>query len=202
MKTALRRIFGSSAVSEIPDAPKIKSEPAFVTTTESQQIENEEIEENCYWGSRGRGTRGRPFVKRGNMRGNYRGRQKTGTNPLNNNGFITTCSICGSRYHWKRDCRENPENKKEEPRGYLTFATIPELVTKECMKIGIIDTGCTMTVAGEPWYQAFNSSVSFKINEGRPDKTSFLVMARKFSVDEISRYLLQLEISTVLYRLR
>ena len=46
MKTALRRLFRSSAVSKIPDAPKIKSEPAFVTTTESQQIENEEIEEN------------------------------------------------------------------------------------------------------------------------------------------------------------
>ena len=45
VKTALKRIFGSSAVSEIPDAPKIKSEPAFVTTTETQEIENEEIEE-------------------------------------------------------------------------------------------------------------------------------------------------------------
>ena len=42
------------------------------------------------------------------------------------------------------------------------------------MKIGIIDTGCTMTVAGEPWYQAFKSSVSFEINECRPDKTSII----------------------------
>ena len=32
-----------------------------------------------------------------------------------------------------------------------------------------------MTVAGEPWYQAFKSSVSFKINEGRPDKTSIVL---------------------------
>ena len=71
MKTALRRIFESSAVIEIQDEPKIKSEPAFVTTNESQQIGNEEIEENCYWSSRGRGIRGRPFVKRGNMRANF-----------------------------------------------------------------------------------------------------------------------------------
>ena len=42
------------------------------------------------------------------------------------------------------------------------------------MKIGIIDTGCTMTVAGKPWYQAFKSSVSFKTNEGRQDKTSII----------------------------
>ena len=89
---------------------------------------------------------------------------------------ISTFSICGLRYHWKRDCPENPENKKEEeePRGYLTFATIPQSVTKECMKIGIIDTGCTMTVPGEAWYQAFKSSVSSKINESRPDKTSII----------------------------
>ena len=113
MKTALRRKSGSSAVSEIPDAPKRKSEPAFVTTIEFQQIENEEIKENCYWSSRGRETRGRLFVKRGNLRGNYRGRQKTGTNPTNSSGYITTCFICGLKYHWKRDCPENPENKKE-----------------------------------------------------------------------------------------
>ena len=62
--------------------------------------------------------------------------------------------------------------KEEEPRGYLTFATIPESVTMECIKIGIIDTGCTMTVVGEPWYQAFKPSVSFKSTECRPDKTS------------------------------
>ena len=36
MKTALRRIFESSAVIEIQDEPKIKSEPAFVTTIESK----------------------------------------------------------------------------------------------------------------------------------------------------------------------
>ena len=69
-----------------------------------------------------------------------------------------------------RDCPGNLENKKEEeePRD-LTFATIPESVTKECMELGIIDTGCTMTVARHP---------------------SFLAMARKFTVDEMSRYLL------------
>ena len=99
------------------------------------------------------------------------------------------------------DCHENPKNKKKEegPRGYLTFATLPESVTMECMKIGIIDTGCTMTVAGEPWYQAFKSSVSFKSTEDRPDKTSIIFGDCK-KVDEMSRYLLQLEISTVLYR--
>ena len=48
-----------------------------------------------------------------------------------------------------------------------------------------------MTVAGEPWYKAFISSVNSKIAESKPNKTpNFLAMVIRFSIDETARYLL------------
>lgn len=55
-------------------------------------------------------------VYRGGFRGNnFRGaRAKVGTrqnNPLDANGQISRCSVCGSKFHWARQCPDSYETK-------------------------------------------------------------------------------------------
>ena len=110
MKTSLRRIFASvlSGTSSSLDSssPTVKEEPCLSTSSES-----------ALWtsGGRGRGSypaRGyRGINYRGRFRGNFGRRdgvypKPTGTNPASKDGTITTCAVCGSRFHYAKDCPE------------------------------------------------------------------------------------------------
>ena len=68
-------------------------------------------EEACYWqntyGKGGKGFKGQKGQKGG--KGTDKGKGK-GTNPKRPDGSVSACVICGSRFHWKRDC---PEDKSE-----------------------------------------------------------------------------------------
>ena len=167
MKSSLRRIFGSVVSNSDGPGPVVKAEPAFVgQDVQDGEPENEGV---SYWSRGGRGGRY-------NMRGSYRGRgsfvngqrnrgmpRQSGTNQILRDGSIAQCYKCGSRYHLVRDCPESTEtvevSKTNKPdvdeRQFFTFASITKSLVHECREIGIIDTGCTKSVAGDIWYQAY-----------------------------------------------
>ena len=90
MKSALKRIFGTSTVSSTANI-NIKEEPVYLTSY---------------------GKRGKQRYFRQNKGGSnssdksYRqsGARPRGTNLLNRDGTMSKCAICESIFHWAKDC--------------------------------------------------------------------------------------------------
>ena len=100
-------------------------------------------------------------------------------NPKDNKGNYTICRRCRSTYHWIADCPHiAPEerlnssgtyyarNADEEIYIALLQSNIPRtkdeitgLVAETFCK-GVIDSGCTKTVAGENWFNEYTESLS------------------------------------------
>ena len=191
MKGSLRRIFSSvfSVDGQKPDnAPVVKEEPVFAT------------EESALWSSgRGRWSargnfRGRTRPNRGYQQSNNRTR---GTNPVGKDGRISTCAICGSRFHWAKDCPNKEENvltSEETPQDsdnvFLTFVMVTEQLSIESQGKAVFDSACTSSVAGKDWVNNYvkhlppelrqqirqeNASSKIVFGAGEPVKASVLV---------------------------
>ncbi len=128
-----------------------------------------------------RGSRGRTS-SRGTYRGNYgfRGNQKRNTNdedqepvkqkehgnairrknPLDKYGRVTKCGICGSIYHWARDC---PDKDREEQIGLFSNEDqrtyLPQFL-QETINCAILDCGCVKSVCGKRWFDIYIESLS------------------------------------------
>ena len=161
MRSSLKRIFTTStAQSTTESIGDVKAEPAFVTDTSQG---------SAFWAN----GRGRPQNRR---KGYYDQRRKLepGTNPKDSSGKMTTCSVCGSRYHWRRDCpeKEGPAAKKtvqtsdnvkadeENNAVYLTFAIDCTKLLSEYSWSAILDSACTKTVAGLKWLSSYLENLS------------------------------------------
>ncbi|XP_063726781.1 uncharacterized protein LOC134854457 [Symsagittifera roscoffensis] len=169
MKKSLRRIFSGSSSST--SGVQLKDEPAFVA--------NEELnEESALISDR--------FQRRGRFRGRgqasysfLRGVQKKGRNPVDKEGRVTTCTECGSRNHWFRNCPDRDSGKSvasmpaiasstvpsscdsgTDTQVYLTFASNCGKLLRECYESAILDSGCTTTVAGDQWVKQYVSKLS------------------------------------------
>ena len=79
MKTALKLIFASATASKSTLAVSLKGEPTFATSDDNVFLA----------GSKNR-KRGKPFLNKPVSSGN---------NPVGRDGKVTTCRICGSRFH-------------------------------------------------------------------------------------------------------
>ena len=84
----------------------------------------------------------------------YRSHGRGGRNPINARGRVSVCAICGSEWHWARDCPKNYTNrKKEDDVEYVEYAYLgesEEVDENRWKEIeAIIDTGCKSTVCGE-----------------------------------------------------
>ena len=111
-------------------------------------------------GFRGRGNN----IRSGNNR--YRGgnnnynKNLPQTNPVDSEGEVSKCLVCGSVYHSAKDCPDSFEARTkggtfhkfwlEEP--YTAFIDeSTESLTKETFNMAILDSGCPKTVCGKVW---------------------------------------------------
>ena len=165
MRTSLRRIFTSCVKVDTGDVPSIKPEPTFVT-----RMDEGNEDSPIYWTIRGRG-RGRFNVKRNFGHSQIR---QNGTNPVNASGQVSTCANCGSRFHWRKDCPDLQQQRSDEEKVFLTFATVSESMLEECRAMGIIDTGCARSVAGKDWVNQFSAELGESLEYESPKNVSIL----------------------------
>ena len=150
MKKSLRRIFSGSSSSS--SGVQLKDEPAFVAN-EEQNEESALISDRFQRRNRFRGQASNSFL---------RGVQKKGRNPVDKEGRVTTCTECGSRNHWFRNCPDRDAGKSvasmpaaasstvpsscdsgTDTIVYLTFASNCGKLLRECYGSAILDSGCT-----------------------------------------------------------
>ena len=149
MKSTIQKIFGDPSATTCDIAPAIKVEPAFVSEHQSRG----RFSNRSTWRGRGRG--------RGTFRGN------TNTNPLDREGNILRCFKCGSDKHFARQCKADSHyegmqsSKPEKINITLNVSQIPlNALLSETLGMGVLDTGCTKTVAGEEWMEAYLDTLS------------------------------------------
>ena len=159
--------------------------PAVVIKKESDIEFNEscceeqkdaENQEEIYYG---RWTNRRPF-RNSNRRGRYyrgrTGRFQRGmpsasgrkSNPLDSNGYPSKCHICGSTFHWARDCTYD---QVEEHDVKIVLMSQQEKCNDSDTFLGetvgnvVLDTGASGTVCGLKWYECFLDTLSDKERE-------------------------------------
>ena len=102
-------------------------------------------------------------------------------NPANYNGEISLCSVCGSKFHWARNCPDNldayglltecEENYKDEHEPILITLLADSknsnvnketlnMFLSETLNFAVIDSGCSKTVCGTIWMQCLQDSLS------------------------------------------
>ena len=205
VKSALKRIFAKDSDNNIGNS--VKTEPALCSSENEVFYGN--ARGNSGWRGRG-GMRGGNGNYRANAgvgsrgrggRGNYRGRG-AGTdhtssgrggrqrNPLRPDGTVSRCAVCGSLYHWVKDCPHanvNP-NSKEDEVGNLALDTMEgeetdggivhlslfmgftdgearpqklDMLVKDAEGCALIDTGCSTTVCGDAWFKSYIDQLSY-----------------------------------------
>ena len=159
MKAALNRIFATkSSLSESATAVTVKEESAFVAER--------------YWNKNNYKRKSYQF--NGNRYSNSTNLNHPKVNPTIN-GRVSQCMICGSRYHWVKDCpHKHQEVKLTEGQREQVYETESVNITlfikqpvlspqtvfvTETYNTAVIDTACTKTVCGSKWLQQFVESL-------------------------------------------
>ena len=111
----------------------------------------------------------------GNRSGEFSDRK---VNPLGRNGKPSKCFICGSIHHWARNCsesqdsfrvKEGSKNDEENSDSHvMLFVGYNEArknnktnaLMEQCHGCGLLDSGCTKTVAGEKWFKNYLDNLS------------------------------------------
>ena len=111
------------------------------------------------------------------MRSNFRNHQQNskvsapkGTNPLDKLGRRTRCAICGSVFHWVKDCehKDKGDNVKMtndmEDCNLALFTEEDSSVVfmSEALGSAVLDTACTRTVCGRKWLSSYIDLLSSK----------------------------------------
>ena len=145
MREKLSRIFGDPGVLEEKGAvPEIKDEVFYTGGYDKRKFSR--------GSSRGRGESGaRRPGRGGSYRGRGRGRPK--------------CFRCQSEDHFIADC---PEAATEEVHAveeanvtvHITLHLSQQSLNVEALGKGLLDSGCSRTVAGQVWYDEYISTLS------------------------------------------
>ena len=124
---------------------------------------------------------------RGNFRGGYRGRGYRGgrgpggKNQVNSNGRGWRCYICDSTKHLARECPHKEDQEQVNMSVHVTLlSSKPDKMQKslilESLGKGVLDSGCSKTVAGMLWLKEFINTLSAseidKVKES-PSKSTF-----------------------------
>ena len=169
MRDTLLKIFSDPAsTAQDEKVPAVKAEPVYKVT-----------HRGAYRG--GATGRGRGWGRQYNQ---------TGLNPTDREGKIMECFKCGSKKHLARQCdkSENADNGtlrrgKNNEKVYVTLLTEPRNERKmskllsDSLGMAVLDTGCSKTVAGEDWVQAYEETLSRDkklMIENVPSQTSFV----------------------------
>ena len=146
MKSSFRRIFSSSvaSVSALSGANQIIKESVFVSA---------------------KGGSSKTYQRLNIKLSGKKGSRPTGTNPLNKDGRVSTCAVCGSRFHWANACPDKEksalvsqeadaeskqirETNVGDGTAYINLAMITGSVLQESFGKGVLDSACTVTVSG------------------------------------------------------
>ena len=211
LKKQMRAISDTSAIDDIAEktqAIKIEKEVMY-----TQNPNESEVFYNQTRGTRGRRFHGGTFrggVRNGANRGFYKGYGAQGgtsqtenysgqkkTNPVNQHGVITRCTICYSKYHWMRDCPNSEKNQNSKCKNCQSVLHATQycphqeytMLTKdieigamnsflnEAFNQAVLDSGCNKTVCGEKWYINFlkthPSMNSHEIQENKESSSVF-----------------------------
>ena len=170
MKGQLKKIFGDPASLEnVSHIPSVKVEPVLqVNEREEGILFNRN---SSFRQGRGRGN------FRGRGRGNFQGAVKISDptsanwsthssrrkkNPVNNDGEVSHCNVCGSIFHWVSRCPDayGSEVSQEPEEVHITLfessshdlsdGKMKDFVG-ETLSSAVLDTGCTKTVCGHNW---------------------------------------------------
>ena len=150
MKSALKRIFGNSSTATTANEIKIKEEKEelFLVKTSKHQKNHFRYQQTS---------------------SKHKTTEQRGTNPFDRNGRRTKCAICGSVFHWAKDCPHKHKKQEEikmtdaeenEEKCNLALFTKEhkpenEILLTESFGCAIIDTACTKTVCGKRWYEEY-----------------------------------------------
>ena len=164
MKIQIKKICGTTVGSgEDESAPPLKDEVLFGYGRNRGRSNN-----RYNRGGRGRGS----YQDQGNTRNSTtrssaysQDRRKTdeARNPVNSHGLQMRCYGCDSQTHFFKDC---PKNKKSEVQeiNIVLLNAVPDDKQKslviESLGKGVLDCGCTRTVAGEFWMREFLTTLS------------------------------------------
>ena len=196
MATQLKKVMlnMSSSVNNGQGSVGVQVKKESVAFTEDNEAnlplsENEEVYYGHWSGRRGRDSlrrsrfRGRTRRSRGS-RFTYVGRANKKTNPLRPDGKPSTCSVCGSIYHWVRECPDKEEEQTtEEKEAYIVLDSgdgDPYSVSEEIILMAqagdnsvgllgetighmVLDSGTTSTVGGLSWYKCFLDTLSDEV---------------------------------------
>ena len=158
VKAALKRILGgesnASTLAQQESGIIIKQESAYFT----------------------RGTYGTKFGNRNNRQNSGQPQSpreaqgQKGTNPLDRFGRRSRCAVCGSTFHWAKDCEHRDEERVKmtsdekstqriEECNLAMFTHAPDnsnvVFMTEAYGTAVIDTACTRTVCGRQWLEDY-----------------------------------------------
>ena len=116
-------------------------------------------------------------------------------NPVDYNGEVSLCSVCGSKYHWARSCpdsyeasglfTESEEDGKDKPILITLLADCNNSNVKketlniflsETLNFAVVDSGCSKTVCGMTWMKCLQDSLTesdLELIEEFPSQTCF-----------------------------
>ncbi len=103
-----------------------------------------------------RGSCSRPWSSQG---------AEGGRNPPGPGGEPTKCFTCGSVDHWARECTKKEEASKED-QGEVQLTLLADCVDRReklmLAALGsiVLDSGCSTTVCGQDWLQAYVDTLS------------------------------------------
>ena len=180
MKNKLKSIFSdynmdgiernSNVVEDICEASALDVQDTFYTQNRG----------NSYYNNRGRvrsNTRYQNFRPNRN-RGNNSFRSR-GSNPIGRDGRISTCSICGSRYHWADSCPD--KNQVLEINEVHLFDTDFEETSKlknlvsDTLDSAVLDSAASKTAAGKIWVEDYISKLGQEERNNLNKRTSHSV---------------------------
>ena len=165
MKESIIKISGGQSGGGIRPAA-VKQEAGF---ERNQTVYSQSSKYEC---SRPRRGAGRNFVNRS---GEFSNRK---VNPLGRNGKPSKWFICGSIQHWARNCSESQDSFKVKERSkndeenndshVMLFVGYNKerknnkthALMEQCHGYGLLDSGCTKTVAGEKWFKNYLDNLS------------------------------------------
>ncbi|XP_057309261.1 uncharacterized protein LOC130647426 [Hydractinia symbiolongicarpus] len=144
MKNQLKRIFGDIVKQDRVNVNDFKLEPTYHGSHQ-------------YFRGRGRYFRGATNYTRPTADRNSKGNRQR--NPVDINGEISRCNICGSVFHWQRDCPDSYENrkkkKKKEEVNVTLYTEVMYVFMGETLSAAVLDSGCSQTVCGESWLKEY-----------------------------------------------
>ncbi len=180
MKKTLQRMFGDGIVDHdlsgkgaSGESVQVKAEPVLEVSRGDYRESRGRYYRSYRPGYRSRrGSCGRPWSSRGGAEG--------GRNPPGLGGEPTKCFTCGSVDHWARECTKKEEASEDQGDVQLTLLADcvdrREKLMSEALGSIVLDSGCSTTVCGKDWLQAYVDTLSpqdVKLIKEETSETSF-----------------------------